>query len=89
MSLWLRKRGDEKFLFGACGKDKRISATTWIGEQVLLLLFFLQNTRFREEVTDSDHFQDHVAGEVTKEVFGDHVKWKGVMRTLFSGHMDR
>jgi hypothetical protein len=39
------------------------------------------NTWIGEEVTDSSPSQDKVVGgEVTKEVFGDHLKWKGVMR---------
>jgi hypothetical protein len=29
-----------------------------------------------------------VGEDVTKEVFGDYVKWKGVMRMLFSGQVD-
>jgi hypothetical protein len=35
-------------------------------------------------------FQDQVVGEeVVKEVSGDPMKWKGVMRKLFSDHVGR
>jgi hypothetical protein len=43
-----------------------------------------------EEVVENGSFQDHMVGEeVIKEVFGDPVKWKGMMKDLFSSHMGR
>jgi hypothetical protein len=41
--------------------------------------------RFGEEVVENGPFKDQVVQkEVMEEVFGDPVKWKGVMRKLFS-----
>jgi hypothetical protein len=37
-------------------------------------------------VVDQDQV---VEEEVMKDVFGDHVRWKRVSKTLFSGHMGR
>jgi hypothetical protein len=41
---------------------------------------------FEGHVVDQDKV---IEEEVMNEIFGDHVKWKGMMRTLFSSHMSR
>jgi hypothetical protein len=48
---------------------ERISVTMKLGEEVIPILFF-------------DHKVQRGGGERS---FGDHVKWKGVMRNSFSG----
>jgi hypothetical protein len=57
------------------GGGERISATTWMGHKV------------GRGGDDSGPFRDQVVGEeVMKEIFGDHVNWKGVMRTFWRPH---